>query len=108
MFNIKPLTEAEKQAQAKQTENIQVIADALIGKRSIKINLDTVGQSFFTKGLDKYVINVKARDLVARIQKLNNQKLKLIKVEGNMCEIENLSAPDPNKWEITDVEFIVE
>lgn len=45
---------------------------------------------------------------MARIQKLNNQKLKLIKVEGNMCEIENLSAPDPNKWEITDVEFIVE
>lgn len=102
------MTEEGRNAYAKQSENIQVIADALIGKRSIKINLDTVGPLYFTKGWDNHVIYAKARDLVARIQKLNNQKLKLVKVEGSMCEIESLVEPDPNHWEITDVEFTVE
>lgn len=103
-----PLTKAEKQAYAKQRENIQVIADALIGKRSIKINLDTVGPMYFTKGVDKRTINEKARYLVMRMQRVNNQKLKLVKVEGNMCEVENLSIPRMEEWTPVNVEFIVE
>lgn len=104
----KPLTEAENQTFDKQKENTRKIADALIGKRSIKINLDTVGPSYFTKGIDERSVESAARYLVSRIQGVHKQNLKLIKVEGNMCEIENLSAPDPNQWQITDVEFIVE
>lgn len=102
------MTEEGRNAYAKQSENIQVIADALIGKRSIKINLDTVGPLYFTKGWDNHVIYAKAIDLVARIQKLNNQKLKLVKVDGNILEIENLTTNKTEKWKITDVEFIVE
>lgn len=102
------MTEEGRNAYAKQSENIQVIADALMGKRSIKINLDTVGPLYFTKGRDERDIKMTAGMLAMRAQKLSNQNLKLIKVEGNMCEIENLSAPDPNQWQITDVEFTVE
>lgn len=101
-------TEEGRYAYAKQNANIQVIADALIGKRSIKINLDTVGPMYFTKGVDKRTINEKARYLVMRMQKENNQKLKLVKVEGNMCEVENLSIPRMEEWTPVNVEFIVE
>lgn len=101
-------TEEGRYAYEKQNANIQVIADALIGKRSIKINLDTVGPMYFTKGVDKRTINEKARYLVMRMQKVNNQKLKLVNVEGNMCEVENLSIPRMEEWTPVNVEFIVE
>lgn len=104
----KPLTEEEKKIIDKQKENTKKIADALIGKRSIKINLDTVGPLYFTKGVDNHIVRLNAGRLMGKLRKLSDQKLKLVKVEGNMCEIENLSAPDTNQWQITDVEFIVE
>lgn len=102
------MTEELRYAYGKQNENIQAIADALIGKRSIKINLDTVGPMYFTKGVDKHSISEKARYLVMRMQKASDQKLKLVKVEGNMCEVENLSTPKLEEWKPVDVEFIVE
>lgn len=106
MFKL--LTEAEKQAFRKQNENIKKIADALIGKRSIKINLDTVGPMYFTKGVDNHIVRLNAGRLMGKLRKLSDQKLKLVKVEGNMCEVENLSTPKLEEWKLVDVEFIVE
>lgn len=102
----KPLTEEEKQAIDKQKENTRKIADALIGKKLIKINLDTVGPGYFTKGADKKAVESAARNLASRVRSIHKQNIKLVKVEGNMCELENVTEPE--EWKITDVEFIVE
>ena len=101
-------TEYGRKAHNKQNENINKIADALIGKRSIKVNLDTVGPLYFTKGLNERVVRLNAGMLTSKLRELSGQELKFIKVEGNILEIENLRAPDPNQWQTTDVEFIVE
>lgn len=102
----RPLTEEEKKAIDKQNENTRKIADALIGKKLIKINLDTVGPGYFTKGADKKIIESTVRNLVSRVRSIHKQNIKLVKVEVNMCELENVAEPE--KWKITDVEFIVE
>lgn len=102
----KPLTEEEKKMIDKQNENTKKIADALIGKKLIKVNLDTVGPGYFTKGADKKAVESAARNLVSRVRSIHKQNIKLVKVEGNMCELENVAEPE--KWKITDVEFIVE
>ncbi|HCQ2951026.1 TPA: hypothetical protein OHP52_001746 [Escherichia coli] len=104
----KPLTEEERKAIGKQKENIKKIADALIGKRSIKINLDTVGPRYFTKGFDGSVVRLNAGMLVGKLREISGQDLKFLKVEGNILEIENLTTPKTEKWKITDVEFTVE
>lgn len=102
----KPLTEEEKKMIDKQNENTKKIADALIGKKLIKVNLDTVGPGYLTKGADKKAVESEARSLVSRVRSIHKQNIKLVKVEGNMCELENVAEPE--KWKITDVEFIVE
>lgn len=104
----KPLTEEEKKIIDKQKENTKKIADALIGKRSIKINIDTVGPGYFTKGLDERIVRLNAGMLVSKLRELSGQDLKFLKVEGSILEIENLTTPKPMEWQITDVEFIVE
>lgn len=104
----KPLTEEGRKVIGKQKENIKKIADALIGKRSIKINLDTVGPGYFTKGFDESVVRLNAGMLVGKLRELSGQDLKFLKVDGNILEIENLTTPKTEVWKITDVEFTVE
>lgn len=98
--------ERRKLESEKQEENIKKIADAVTGKKLIKVNLNTIGPTYDVRGLSKKEASVKVLRLIHEIKNQYKITLKMKSLEVPHCELVNIMEPEG--WEITDVEFIVE
>ncbi|WPJ69989.1 hypothetical protein [Escherichia phage vB_EcoS_ULIM2] len=105
MFDPKVM-ERRKLESEKQEENIKKIADAVTGKKLIKVNLNTIGSAYDVRGLGKKEASVKVLRLIHEIKNQYKITLKMKSLEVPHCELVNITEPEG--WEITDVEFIVE
>lgn len=105
MFDPKVM-ERRKLESEKQEENIKKIADAVTGKKLIKVNLNTIGPAYDARGLSKKEASVKVLRLIHEIKNQYKITLKMKSLEVPYCELVNITEPEG--WEITDVEFIVE
>lgn len=98
--------ERRKLESEKQEENIKKIADAVTGKKLIKVNLNTIGPTYDVSGLGKKEASVKVLRLIHEIKNQYKITLKMKSLEVPHCELVNITEPEG--WKITDVEFIVE
>lgn len=98
--------ERRKLETEKQDENIKKIADAVTGKKLIKVNLNTIGPAYEVREQGKKEASVKVLRLIHEIKNQYKIILKMKNLDLPYCELENITEPD--WWKITDVEFIVE